>query len=81
MVRKIDKFLAKLTKKEREQVKEVVEQLLSGNTKHLDVKKLKGFEGIYRVRIGNIRILYYASGGIINILTIERRSSTTFKKK
>ncbi|TSC68842.1 MAG: hypothetical protein G01um101470_1110 [Parcubacteria group bacterium Gr01-1014_70] len=77
---KIEKALEKLTKKERERVKQILEKLKSGNTQGLDIKKLKERRDIFRVRTGNIRIMYRTgNSGVIFVLAIDRRKEDTYK--
>ena len=76
---KLEKQLSKLTDKERERIKTVLNQLKSGNSKGLDIKKLKGREDIFRARKGDVRIIYALRGKEIYILAIERRSEKTYK--
>ena len=70
----ITKFLKRLDGKELKIVHEITEQLLSGNTSGLNIKKLKGFNDIYRVRTGNIRIIYSHKDSDIKLIEISRRS-------
>lgn len=77
---KIQKALGKLFPKEREKVKQILRQIESGKTTGLDVKKLKGRDDIFRVRKGDIRIIYRTeTSGKIFILAIERRRENTYK--
>ena len=78
---KIEKLLRKLTEKERGEVKGILLQLRSGGLRGLDVKKLKGRNDIFRIRKGDIRIIYrtFPNEGIF-VLSIERRSEKTYKK-
>lgn len=71
---RIEKALAKLTPKERTWVMQILQRLIVGDTKGLNVKKLKGRDDIFRVRKGNVRIIYRTVKSGIFILTIERRS-------
>lgn len=77
---KIEKALRRLSVDERQRVKEILGQLASENLKGLDIQKLKGREDIFRVRKGNIRIIYRIAGGSIFILAIERRSEKTYRQ-
>jgi len=78
-VDKIQKALRKLTSKERQWVKGILEQLSSGDTRSLDIKKLKGQDDVFRVRKGDIRIIYRKSKNQnIFLLTIERRRKDTY---
>lgn len=76
---KIDKVFQKLTEKERQKIKAILTQLKAGSFKNLDVKKLKGRDDIFRVRKGDLRIIYRLIGDSIFVLAIERRSERTYK--
>ena len=76
----IEKALAKLTKKEKKIVKDVLDNLQNSIFKGLDIKKLKGHDNIFRVRKGNVRILYRIDDtNKIFLLAIERRNDNTYK--
>jgi len=45
----------------------------------LNIKKLKGHNDIFRVRKGNIRIIYHLESGKIKLLAIMRRNEKTHK--
>jgi len=79
MVDKIQKALDKLTAKEKEAVKDVLQKLKSHQLDGLDIKKLKGKDDIFRVRKGSIRIIYQAKekDGIF-VLAVERRNGNTY---
>jgi mRNA-degrading endonuclease RelE of RelBE toxin-antitoxin system len=74
----IQKALKKLTAQERGWVKAILTKLAAGKTTDLDVKKLKGREDIFRVRKGDIRIVYRKNGDAIFVLLIERRIEKTY---
>jgi len=77
---RIKKALQKFTAKERQWIKDILRQFDSGQTANFNVKKLKGRDDIFRVRKGNIRIIYRLDkNGKIFILTIERRKENTYK--
>ena len=78
---KIKKALSKLSIEERRKVKEILFQIDESNFQNLDTKKLKGRDNIFRVRKGNIRIIFSKKNNSIKILTIERRGSKTYKKR
>lgn len=59
-------------------MKEILTKLLSGTLKGLDIKKLKGRNDIFRVRKGDLRIVYRQEGKRIFVLLIERRSEGTY---
>lgn len=74
----IRKALKKLNARERERVKEILTKLLSGNLQGLDIRKLKGRNDVFRVRKGDLRIVYRQEDKSIFILLIERRSEKTY---
>lgn len=76
---KIAKFLKKLTPKERSLIEELIVKLLKGETDDLDTKKLKGFDDIFRVRLGNIRVMYRKTKADIIVIEISRRNENTYK--
>jgi mRNA-degrading endonuclease RelE of RelBE toxin-antitoxin system len=74
----IAKALKKLSAQEREWVRVLLGKVIEGKTQGLDIKKLQGRDDIFRVRKGDIRIIYRRSAGVILILLIERRSEKTY---
>ncbi|MBI2121502.1 MAG: type II toxin-antitoxin system RelE/ParE family toxin [Candidatus Sungbacteria bacterium] len=77
---KIEKALQKFSAWERVVVKQLLEKLQSGSIASLNIKKLKGREDIFRVRKGDIRIIYRLDKKMgIFVLAIERRKENTYK--
>jgi len=77
---KIEKALKKLSERERKTVKELLLRIKENDVYGLDIKKLKGVPRIYRVRKGDIRIIYrMTTQNEIFVLAIERRSKSTYK--
>lgn len=74
----IEKALKKLTLRERGWVKDILKELALNKTQGLDIKKLQGREDIFRVRKGDIRIVYQKTGKGLSILLIERRNEKTY---
>ncbi len=69
------KFLKKADKKLRKRIIEVTLLFASGAWSNLDVKPLKGFEGFYRCRIGDIRLIGHRTKDGMIIIDIDWRSS------
>jgi len=44
-----------------------LKKLEDGDIARLDIKKLKGYKNIYRVRVGNFRIMFKKEGDFIKI--------------
>jgi mRNA interferase RelE/StbE len=78
MVDKRKKFLNSLTEKDKKRLAEAVSQIERGDTQDLDIKKLKGVENQYRVRVGKFRIIYEMVGDRFIILDVARRDDTTY---
>lgn len=76
---KITKFLLRLTSKERERVNEVMCDLVKGTLHTYDRKKMKGYANLYRIRVGDIRIVYLELDGERRILLIDRRTDNTYR--
>ena len=79
MVDKIQKALDKLSPKEKKIIDDLFGKIKNKQLANLDLKKLKGRDDIYRVRKGEMRIIYRldTNGGII-ILEIGRRNDSTY---
>jgi mRNA-degrading endonuclease RelE of RelBE toxin-antitoxin system len=73
------KLLAKLDAKNRKAILLVTKQLRAGNEKGLDIKPLKGHKNVYRVRVGNYRIVYSRQNGKYNQIDIVRRDDRTYR--
>ena len=76
---KLQKALQKLNQKERLAVKVILNKLLSGQILGLNLQKLQGHKDIFRVRKGDLRIIYRQKEAGISILAIERRSEKTYR--
>ncbi|MDQ1299538.1 MAG: hypothetical protein QG636_206 [Patescibacteria group bacterium] len=77
---KISKLLKKLSAKEQERLEEILAVLMSEDSSSLDIKKLKGVDDVYRVRTGDLRVIFQKQGGEIRILEISQRDESTYKK-
>lgn len=67
---KIQKFLAKLTKKQRKEIIAIWQKIVQDDVTNLKPKKLAGFSNYYRIRSGNLRMVYKQEEGkniLINI--------------
>lgn len=65
------KFLRKQNQSTQERLMRAIRQLPNGT----DIKKLQGYDCLYRTRVGNVRILYSVKEElkIINIENIDNR--------
>jgi mRNA-degrading endonuclease RelE of RelBE toxin-antitoxin system len=76
---KIQKALKKLSPIEREKIKAILSKLNRGKLEGLEILQLQGHRDIFRVRKGNLRIIFRREGNDIRILAIERRNEATYK--
>lgn len=75
---KLDKFLCKLDKKTRIIVEKVVTLITLGNFSILDIKKLRGSQNRYRIRVSKIRIIFEQTKNGNNIIDISFRDDNTY---
>lgn len=76
---KLEKALQKLSDKERTTLKELFTRLYEGKARGLDIAKLKGFNDIFRLKKGKLRVIFRMTGGSVFLLKIDRRSDTTYR--
>ncbi len=68
--KKAKKFIDKLSANERRRIVLAIEQLPEG-----DIKRLKGHNGLLRLRIGGYRIIYSVDNGklVVYVIDIDNR--------
>ena len=76
---KNQKFLKRLTPKELIALQKILVQIQERETTNLDIKKLSGHQDVFRVRSGNIRIIFLANRTTTEILEISRRNDKTYR--
>lgn len=78
----LKKLLSKFNKEEKKVIEFLIETIVSLDWRILDIKKLKGYQDIFRVRKGKIRIIFAKNRKDrkkVFIITIERRREDTYK--
>jgi len=75
----LKKLLFKFDKEERKIIEFLIKKIISLNWRNLNIKKLKGYQDIFRVRKGKIRIIFSKNKKEIYIISIERRCENTYK--
>ena len=75
---KLDKFLSKLDKKNRLVVEKVVTLIVLGDFSLLNIKKLRGSQNRYRIRVGRIRIIFEQTKNGNIIKEISFRDDNTY---
>lgn len=73
------KFIVKLPRNEKEKVLKAIYQLPDGN----DIKELKGKKnkGLYRLRIGDYRVIYTIDNGKLVVCVVDAGNRGTIYKK
>lgn len=78
MTKEYEKLLAKIPKKDRVRIEKVLLCLQERDFSTLDRQKLKGYEHIFRIRVGNYRIIYFDDGERVILKAIQRRNEATY---
>jgi len=76
---RIEKFLAKVTKAESVAVQIIISKLIAGDTRGLDIRKLKDKRDEYRVRKGRLRIQFIRCFREGNFNHLQRFLMTIYK--
>lgn len=79
MVDQISKYISKLSKKEKDTCNKIMDDIFADNITLYDVKKLFGHTDIYRIRKGDIRVIFRKNEYHIRILKIANRDENTYK--
>lgn len=73
------KQLRTIPRNHRDRVLATLVLIFSRNFSGLDRLQLKGYQNIFRVRVGNYRIIYHDDGETITVKSIPRRNENTYK--
>lgn len=76
---KLEKFLRKLNKKEREAVLLVLFQIEKDAKKVPGIIKLAGHKDLYRVRIGQYRVIFRITLKRAEIIRVTKRNENTYE--
>ena len=79
--RDLEKLKTRIRMRDFDRLRNAV-RALAENPRPQGVRKLKGAEKAYRIRVGNYRVVYdlYDSDNLVLILQIARRSETTYRQ-
>lgn len=67
LTKRAKKFIDKLPRNEKKRIVAAIEELPDGN----DIKKLKGYENMLRLRVGEYRIIYTVDNGLLTVYVID----------
>ena len=76
----IEKQLRNIPEKDRERIFAAIEQLMARDFSALDRKRLKGYEHIFRIRVGSYRVIYYDDGADVILKAVLRRNESTYSR-
>jgi len=76
---RIDKFLSKLSSKDRMIALEYLDAIKNRDFENINLKKLKGFDNLYRIRKSKIRIIFYMNEKEIRLIKLDNRNDNTYK--
>jgi len=79
--RDLEKLKGRIRRQDFERLRVAVSGL-AGEPRPQGVRKIKGTEKAYRIRVGSYRVVYevYDSDNLILILQVARRSETTYRQ-
>ncbi len=75
--KKAKKFIDKLPMNERKRIVCAIELLPNGE----DIKKLKGYDELFRLRVGEYRIIYSVDNGKLIVYVVDAGSRGDIYKK
>ncbi|MBI5156163.1 type II toxin-antitoxin system RelE/ParE family toxin [Candidatus Peregrinibacteria bacterium] len=73
------KQLGRIPRNARDRIEAAILLILARDFSSLDRLKLKGYDNIFRVRVGDFRIVYHDDGEEITLKAIPRRDERTYK--
>lgn len=78
--RDLEKLKGRIRKQDFERLRTAVRSL-ADEPRPQGVRKIKGAERAYRIRVGNYRVVYevYNDDNLVLILQVARRSDTTYR--
>jgi mRNA-degrading endonuclease RelE of RelBE toxin-antitoxin system len=80
MTDKVAKLLAKVSKKDLIKINSALKKINALDFEGLDIKTFKGQSNVYRVRVGNYRIIFRVDIKNVLILKVDRRSEDTYRE-
>ena len=79
--RDIEKLIVRIKRKDFERIRDAITNLIQ-EPRPQGVRKIKGAEKAYRIRVGRYRVVYevYDNDNLVLILLVTRRSETTYRQ-
>lgn len=73
------KALRRLPKPRLREILKLIDRIESGDVAGIDIVKLRGYQSLYRVRTGGLRLIVIKKNGNYRAVTLENRSERTYK--
>lgn len=77
---KAKKFLRKLSDSKQDEIDKILSNIEQGKISNLDVKKLKGYKNLLRVRVGDIRIVFSQNNKETRVLFVGSRGDSKYRQ-
>ncbi len=74
---KLQKLFRRIPRQDRLRLEDALSRLYLGKSTD-EKQKLKGFDHIYRIRVGSYRVIFYDDGTDIILKAIKRRNEATY---
>ncbi len=75
MTDRIKKFIAKLDTKTKEKIAQKTKALVKDPFNQRDIKKISGSKNFYRLRVGDIRVIYKITKDQVKIIDVDYRGN------
>lgn len=79
MTDKLAKAIAKLSAQEKAAVQLLLLRIRLGDTFGLDIKQLRGYDDLFRVRKGRLRVIYLKNATKFKVVRVDLRDNKTYK--
>lgn len=76
---KIHKLLKKLDRKSRDRVAQAINDIESRRLEGYSLLKLAGYRNLYRIRLGDYRIIFFMDENKVHVIGIRLRDENTYK--
>jgi mRNA-degrading endonuclease RelE of RelBE toxin-antitoxin system len=75
----LEKLLSKFDKRDREILEFLIGEIISLDWRGLNIRKLKVYKNVFRLRKSNFRIIFIKRDKVITLINIDRRNESTYK--
>ncbi len=76
---KLKKLLLQISKHDRQELQAIIFLIMKNDLTLLSIKKVSGYQNVFRVRSGRYRIIFKKEESVPRILDIRLRNKNTYK--